>query len=417
LLIWHVDSSKVAISGFHQNNTVNFGAIHGLLLSEADGLRQLWCEGGGCNRGDAGDPYPGTSGNTAFVYRTNPAALKTDGSFAGFGIDQISQVVPGGQMSFRLRIGALTTVRASDTTAVIQFVGSPYNVFRDLLEEGQGYQVSITDPQLSADGRRRFRFSSWSDSGLQTHTYVGHLAGETLIANLTRDFKLIATSGSGGTIQADTAIDLTGGTFIVEGRAITLTATPDSGETFGGWSGDTVTTNSVVVLPMGRPYTLFASFGALAISSATARPNGVMGAPYNDTLRITGGTGTNSWSVTGGALPQGVTLAAATGIVSGFPQQTGNFTYTATVTSGAQSQAKTFTFSVTAPTLATNDVVIQLLGPGSPLNADQQRYLDFLGNNNGGFDIGDFLAWVKLTGAPLSAAVLQGLPRRKGGPQ
>jgi hypothetical protein len=84
------------------------------------------------------------------------------------------------------------------------------------------------------------------------------------------------------------------------------------------------------------------------------------------------------------------------------------------VTSGAQTQAKTFTFSVTAPTLATNNVVTQLLGPGSPLTADEQRYLDFLGNNNGGFDVGDFLAWVKLTGAPLSP------PRptqRKGGTQ
>jgi hypothetical protein len=138
-----------------------------------------------------------------------------------------------------------------------------------------------------------------------------------------------------------------------------------------------------------------------------------MGVSYTDTLRITGGTGTNTWSVTGGALPLGLGLAASTGIVSGFPRETGNFSYTATVTSGAQSQAKAFTLSVTAPTLATADVTTQLLGPTTPLNADQVRYLDFLGNNNGVFDIGDFLAWVKATGAPL-AAPTRGL-RRKGG--
>jgi len=106
-------------------------------------------------------------------------------------------------------------------------------------------------------------------------------------------------------------------------------------------------------------------------------------------------------------------------VVSGFPRQTGNFTYTVTITTGAQSQSKAFTFSVTAPTLTTSDVVAQLFG-GSTLSADQQRYLDFIGNNNSGFDIGDFLAWVKLTGAPLSAATLQTLqsvPRRKGGSQ
>jgi M6 family metalloprotease-like protein len=428
LLIWHVDSTKIAQGSF--SNTVNVGPIHGLAVVQADGFRNLdatpgpgSCEVGavvsGCSdRGDAGDLYPGTASNTALVFRTNPRATKNlDGSFAGFGVDSIQQLVLNRTMSFRLRFGTLTVVRASDTTATIQFAGGTYNVYRDLLEEGKGYPVNFTDQQLSANGRTRFHFVSWTDGGAIAHDYVGHAFGDdTLRAHVTRDFKLIATATSGGTIQADTAIDLTGGTFIKEGRAVTLTATADAGETFGGWSGDTVTLNAVVVLPMGRPYTLTATFGALAISSSTARPNGVMGAPYADTLRTTGGTGTNSWTVTGGALPNGVTLDGPTGVVSGFPRQTGNFTYTATVTSGAQSQAKTFTLSITAPILATADVITQLLGPTAPLNADQVRYLDFLGNNNGSFDIGDFLAWVKATGAPLSAAALQAL-QRKGGPR
>ncbi|MGE5803268.1 MAG: M6 family metalloprotease domain-containing protein [Gemmatimonadota bacterium] len=438
LLIWHIDSSKIAQSF---SNNVNAGGIHGVALVQADGFRNLdaapllgnFCPTNppsifaGCsNRGDAGDLFPGATSNTSgLVFRTNPAALTNlDGSFAGLAVDSITQLVTDRTMSFRLRFGALTVVRASDPAATIQFAGSTYTEYRDLLEEGQGYTVSITDPQLSANGRTRFHFSSWSDGGLLSHSYTGQLAGDTLIANVTRDFKLIATGSGGGTIQADTSgVDITGavaaGAFIREGRSVTLTATPTPPETFGGWSGDTVTTNATIVLPMGRPYTIFASFGALAISSATARPNGVMGAPYNDTLRVTGGAGTTSWSVTGGALPSGVTLDGPSGVVSGFPRQTGNFTYTASVTSGAQTQAKTFTFSVSAPTLATNDVLAQLFG-GSALSADQQRYLDFLGNNNTGFDIGDFLAWVKLTGAPLSSAALQtlqNLPRRKGGSQ
>lgn len=431
LLIWHVDSAKIAQGTF--NNSVNSGTIHGLAVVQADSFRNLeaaattgnFCPSNstfyGCsNRGDAGDLFPGATNNTrGLIFRTNPAALKNlDGSFAGFAVDAVQQLLADRTLSFRLRYGALSVVRASDTTAAIQFAGASYFVYRDLLEEGQGYTVSMTDPQPSPNGRTRFHFVSWSDGGALTHSYVGHLAGETLTANVSRDFKLIATSGSGGSIQADTAgIDLTGGTFIPEGRTVTLTATPDPGENFGGWSGDTVTTNTVLALPMGRAYTVTASFGSLAISSGATRPTGVMGAAYADTLRVTGGTGTNNWTVTGGALPQGVTLNAASGVVSGFPRATGNFTYTVTVTSGAQSQGKTFTFSVTAPTLATANVTAQLLGPTAPLNADEVRYLDFLGNNNGVFDIGDFLAWVKLTGAPLSTITLQTVPRRNGGVQ
>jgi len=436
LLIWHIDSAKLAQSF---SNDVNTGAIHGVAVVQADSFRNLdaapvsgnFCPSSppsiffGCsNRGDAGDLFPGTTNNTrGLVFRSNPAALKNvDGSFAGLAVDSIQQLVANRTLSFRLRFGALTVVRASDPAATIQFQGSSYTVYRDLLEEGQGYTVSFTDPQLSPDGRTRFHFGSWSDGDAQTHVYIGQLDGDTLTANLTRDFKLTATSSTGGTIQADTGgVDITSavaaGTFIREGRSVTLTATPTPPETFGGWSGDTVTTNATIVLPMGRPYTIFASFGALAISSATARPNGVMGAAYNDTLRVTGGSGSNSWSLTGGALPLGVTLDGPSGVVSGFPRQTGNFTYTASVTSGAQTQAKTFTFSVSAPTLATADVTTQLLGPGAPLTADEVRYLDFLGNNNGGFDVGDFLAWVKLTGAPPSPLVSQSMPRRKGDPR
>ena len=119
-----------------------------------------------------------------------------------------------------------------------------------------------------------------------------------------------------------------------------------------------------------------------------------------------------TWSVTAGGLPAGVTLSS-NGRLSGYPQETGAFNFTATVVS-CSTASKAFSLSVTAPTLATADVVTQLLGPTAPLTADQVRYLDFLGNNNGGFDVGDFLAWVKATGAPLSPAMLQAA-QRKGG--
>ncbi len=317
-------------------------------------------------------------------------------------------------MSFRLRFGSLTVARASDTTASVQVDASSFKVFRDLLEQGSSHNVDFTDGQTAPNGRTRFHWVSWSDAGAKNHTIIGSLAGGTLTATLGRDFLLRATSGSGGSVTADTAINLTTGDFVPEGRVVHLTPVDGSGN-FCGWTGDSTTTDSVLTLSMQHPYVLTANFGSSAtITSANARPAGIMGATYADTLRIAGGSGSVTWSVTAGALPVGLSLSPS-GVISGFPHQTGPFSYTAQVVS-CDTQSRTFSMSVTAPTLATTDVTAQLLGPTSPLTADQVRYLDFLGNNNGGFDIGDFLAWVKATGAPLSAAALQAL-QQKGGPR
>jgi M6 family metalloprotease-like protein len=313
LLIWHLDATQILGHGFRQDNAVNVGPIHGVALMQADGLNQLNTTGTAQSRGDAGDPYPGTSGNTVFSLNTNPAAVKNlDATFVGFAVDSIRQIVPDGEMAFRLRFGGLTVVKASDTAAVIQVDAANFNVFRNLFEDGSTHSVSVADTQVSGDGRRRWRFASWSDAGARSHTITGTFAGSTITAALNRDFKLIASAAVGGTVSSSPTLDLTG-VLVAEGTAVQLTATPAGGITFAGWSGDTASRNAVITLPMGRPFTVTAGF------------------------------------------------------------------------------------------VTTADVVAHLLGPTAPLTLSQIQALDANGNNNGSFDVGDFLAWVKATGAPPSA--------------
>jgi M6 family metalloprotease-like protein len=416
LIIWHVDSEQVVNHGFRLDNQVNSGPIHGVRVEEADGLAQLM---NGANRGDAGDPYPGTSNNTVFSYNTNPANTKNvDGTFAGFAVDSIRQLSAKGPMSFRVRFGGVSLVRATDSSAIVQFDSLNYNVFRGLLANASSHEVGVADTQFTNTNRTRFRYQSWSDGGARNHAISGTLAGDTVIATLARDFKTqIATVGTGSVSQSPAA-DATG--FVPSGAPDTLIATPSGGLVFGGWTGDTTASIATLVLPMTRAYSVTATFSpALTISSGAARPNGVMGAAYYDTLKAAGGTGTYAWTVTAGALPNGVTLSSG-GVLSGYPQGTGAFNYTATATSGAQQRSQAFSFSTTAPTLLTADVVNQLLTGASALTADGIRYLDYLGNNNGSFDVGDFLAWVNATGAPLAAprpavAARSRLPSRTGG--
>lgn len=415
LLIYHVDGQKACMISVCGNN-VNSGLIHGVVVEEADGLRNLW---NGDNRGDGGDLYPGTTGDTVLSFRTNPAAVTNfDSSFAGFAVDSIRQLVPNGEMAFRLRFGDLTLVAANDTTAQVQVDGLPYNVFRDLLDDGSSHTVAVADTQLSPNGRTRLTFQSWSDGGAISHTITGVFAGATYTATLAREHRLDVSVGASGTVAYSPAAD-SSGTFIPQGTAVTLTATPTAPLVFGGWTGDTTASGSLLVLPMGRPFAVSAHFDPqLIITSTSPRPSGTMGAGYADTLRASGGGASQSWQIVLGGLPPGLALSV-TGRVTGFPSQVGQFPFTVRVVSGAQSQQQSYSISVTAPTLAAATVLAQLLNGTGALTIDQLRYLDMLGNKNCGiaptpscFDLGDFAAWVKTTGATPTAALVAA---RKGG--
>jgi len=128
LLVWHVDSTQIASTEFL--NAVNEGPIHGLELVQADGLANLDRNPATdplANRGDAGDPYPGVSGNSALAFRTAPAAVKNccPGSFVGFAIDSIRLVGPQRAATFRLRFGVLRPLATADVVAQLLTGTSP----------------------------------------------------------------------------------------------------------------------------------------------------------------------------------------------------------------------------------------------------------------------------------------------------
>jgi M6 family metalloprotease-like protein len=404
LLIWHLDSVKAS------GGAVNAGLPHGVALVQADARGQLDVATGG-NRGDAGDPYPGVSGNRAFSVATNPAAVRNvGGGFVGFAVDSIRQLVTGAEMAFRVRFGWPTLVRASDTNAVVVVASDTVRAFHDLLGAGDTIRVAVPDSQVAPDGRTRWRFTAWSDGLPREHVIVGSADGDTVIAQLARDFRVAVAVQGGGTVSAMPGIDL-GGTFVAEATPVTLTAGAAAQYVFAGWTGDTTAAAAEVVLPLGRPYSVTARFDSLlAVASAGARPAGLMGAGYADTLRRTGGGPAAQWSVVSGALPPGLTLNAA-GRVTGVPAAAGSFRFTARVVSGPQSVEGEFTLSVAAPALSTGAVVAHLVRGSGALTADQLRYLDLLGNRNSVFDVGDFRAWVDATGAPFTdgaAALLRG---------
>src|SRR6266576_3074438 len=184
LLIYHVDSTQIA--QHYADKTVNSGPIHGLEVIQADGFGHLDASPYGCggptagcyDYSDAGDPYPGTTGNGTFSQTSVPAAVRnSDGLPAGVVVDQITQLVPNGTMQFRL---------------------------------------SVADTQFTAGARTRQVFVSWSGGQPRSFSYTATATPETLTATLARSHQVHYTATSGGTISGSVSND----TFVTEGTQV-----------------------------------------------------------------------------------------------------------------------------------------------------------------------------------------------------
>ena len=93
LLIWHVDSTVYA-SRRTSNGVNNIASAKGLDLEEADGQNHLDRDGTG-NRGDAGDPWPGSANRTTFHATSSPSSAINGGGESHIAVTNIVETAGG----------------------------------------------------------------------------------------------------------------------------------------------------------------------------------------------------------------------------------------------------------------------------------------------------------------------------------
>ncbi len=102
-----------------------------------------------------------------------------------------------------------------------------------------------------------------------------------------------------------------------------------------------------------KPLTI-AVYSPLVVSTSSL-PAGTVGTAYSQTLAATGGLAPYTWAITVGALPTGLSLNSATGVISGTPTTVGtvNFTIQATDTNttSASKSLSIYTNSATSSTI------------------------------------------------------------------
>jgi len=86
------------------------------------------------------------------------------------------------------------------------------------------------------------------------------------------------------------------------------------------------------------------------IVTTASLPGATQNGSYSATLTASGGTAPYSWSISAGTLPAGLTLASATGVISGTPTGTGTSNFTVQVTdTNSQSGTKGLSLTVASP--------------------------------------------------------------------
>ncbi len=141
-------------------------------------------------------------------------------------------------------------------------------------------------------------------------------------------------------LSLNTSTGLISGTPTASGTATFTAAVADAGSPAQTKS----VTLSLVVAPV-----------SLAITSS-ALPAGTQSSSYSRALQAAGGASPYTWSISSGALPAGLSLAPSTGLVSGTPTASGNFSFGVTV-KDAGSPAQTTTATIT----------LSLVAAGAPL--------------------------------------------------
>jgi M6 family metalloprotease-like protein len=415
LLVWQIDPDWV--SARWGLNRVNANEHMGVWLRQADGLDDLGTPGRG--RGDAGDPFPGQSGNPAFHAVTNPAAISYGGGVTGLTVFDIKPVPGVDDVELRLLTRFTTmTVRAdgaAGTTGLFTLNGiqvdPPATTFTSAPFVEHAIEAIVGEPVQAGERRP---FLQWLDQWLDAPSEARSRVVSTPVVDSAEyvagyggtEFELaLSTSGGvngivpGSFVSQPPSEDL----WFGQGLSATVEAVPRTGFAFLGWTGALAGQANPASFTMSGPLAAGADFDLIygVASTAVQLPAATQ---LDVQLEVENGTAPYAWTLVGGEMPLGLEVSRA-GRITGAALETGVFdvTFQAVDAIGLPATG-TVALDVVDPQIPIEQLASPFLLTGPRLSAAQVNFLNLQGNGIAPYDVGDFRAWVlSHPSLPLSA--------------
>jgi hypothetical protein len=212
------------------------------------------------------------NGNGTATLAGNPALFTADSSPYSLSFSAKNGFTPDASQSFTLTVLPETVqIMVGTSPAGLSFSVDTTNFTSTQTftwKVGRSHTIATTSPQFPSAGTQN-TFTSWSDGGAISHGVIAPSTATTYTATFSTQFLLTtsANPSSEGTVTPATG-------FQPAGSPVNLTASPNGGDMFVGWtsSPDTVAnpTSASTTITMNGPETVTGNFAPIAVATTTA---------------------------------------------------------------------------------------------------------------------------------------------------